>query len=86
MEISQQIEALLKQKLQIENLQVINESHLHAGHTEAGGGGDTHFRLKVGGGALARQSRVAQHRMIYAALGALINNPIHALAIEIEQS
>jgi BolA protein len=86
MEIMDQIAVLLRNHIAPEHLQIINESHKHAGHMEAGEGGDTHFRIKIAGGALAGQSRVAQHRMIYAALSELMNNPIHALAIEIEQS
>ncbi len=64
-------------------LEIVNESALHAGHTEAGGGGNTHFRIRIGSGALSGLSKVAQHRSIYKAVAALMPTPIHALAIEV---
>jgi BolA family transcriptional regulator, general stress-responsive regulator len=83
MEIMNRIEVLLREKLAIEHLQIIDESYQHAGHMEAGAAQHTHFRLKIASSDLGGISRVAQHRAIYSALAPLINNPIHALAIEI---
>ena len=62
-------------------LDVIDESAQHAGHAGAQPGGETHWRVSIVSPRFAGQPVVARHRMIYQALGELIQNPIHALAI-----
>jgi BolA family transcriptional regulator, general stress-responsive regulator len=64
-------------------LDVIDESMLHHGHAGWREGGETHFRVRIATRHFDGQSRVAQHRAIHEALAALMNNPIHALAIEV---
>ncbi len=44
-------------------------------------GGGTHWRLAIVSPRFAGQSAVARHRMVYQAIGELMQNPIHALAI-----
>lgn len=61
-------------------IEVINESHLHAGHAGAAEG--SHWRLRLEAPAFAGRPRVAQHRLVYDALAQLIPQGIHALAIE----
>ena len=53
---------------------------LHAGHEGAKGGGG-HFSLTIVSPQFAGKNTVARHRMIYAALGAMMQQQIHALAI-----
>lgn len=65
-----------------EGLEVINESHRHAGHAGDDGSGESHWRLVIDAPALAGQSRIARHRAVHAALGPAIIGRIHALAIE----
>jgi BolA family transcriptional regulator, general stress-responsive regulator len=62
-------------------LELLDESALHAGHAGAAPGGNTHWRLTIVSAAFAGKPTVARHRMVYAALGDLMQNPIHALAI-----
>ena len=65
-------------------LQVIDESHLHAGHAGANGTGfGTHFRVRIASPLLVGLSRVRQHRLVYDALQEFIDHGAHALAIEI---
>ena len=64
----------------LHSLQVINESHLHAGHAGAGEG--SHFRVRIVANSMAGLSRVAQHRLVYHALRLVIPQGVHALAIE----
>ena len=65
-------------------LQVIDESHLHAGHAGANGTGfGTHFRVRIASPLLAGLSRVRQHRLVYDALEEFIDRGAHAIAIEI---
>lgn len=62
-------------------LELVDESAQHAGHAGARPGGNTHWRLTIVSTRFAGQSTVARHRMVYQALGELMQNPIHALAI-----
>lgn len=63
-----------------ESLSIEDESALHAGHEGARGGGG-HYRLRVISAAFAGKPLAARHRMIYEALGPLMQQAIHALAI-----
>ncbi len=63
-----------------ERVEIFDESAAHAGHEGAKAGGG-HYRLLVVARAFEGASRVARHRMVYAALGGLLQREIHALAI-----
>ena len=62
-------------------LELVDESSQHAGHAGWQPGGGTHWRLTIVSPRFAGQPTVARHRMVYQALGELMQNPIHALAI-----
>jgi BolA protein len=62
-------------------LELADESAQHAGHSGAAPGGNTHWRLTIVSAAFAGKPTVARHRMVYQALGDLMQHPIHALAI-----
>lgn len=82
MSIQETIEKKIKEQLNITHLEVINESHLHAGH--AHGGVDTHFRVVVVAEDFVGKRKVARQQLIYKILDELINNPVHALAMQTE--
>ena len=67
-------------ELQPQSIELLDESGLHAGHPGATAGG-SHFRLTIVSPRFAGRDKVARHRMIYAALGPLMQREIHALAI-----
>lgn len=67
--------------LEAETLEIVDESAQHAGHAGAAPGGETHWRLSIVSRRFAGQPTVARHRMVYEALGSLMQDPIHALAI-----
>ena len=76
--------AEMKQRLAaLEPLQLdlVDESEAHRGHAGYRAGGGTHWRLAIVSPRFAGQPVVARHRMVYQALGNLMQNPIHALAI-----
>ena len=62
-------------------LDLVDESEQHRGHAGYAAGGSTHWRLSIVSPRFSGQSVVARHRMVYQALGNLMQNPIHALAI-----
>jgi len=63
------------------DLEVENQSHLHAGHAGAAGG-LSHFRVRIVAEAFRGVSVLARHRMVYAALEDMLKTDIHALALE----
>lgn len=64
-----------------EHVELIDESAQHAGHAGARPGGSTHWRLTIVSRRFDGKSSVSRHRLVYAALGELMQDPIHALAI-----
>lgn len=80
------VEASIRQKLiealQPTRLDVTNESHLHAGHRNSPGTGESHFRVLVVAPVFAGRSRVDRHRMINETLAAELKGKVHALAIK----
>ena len=82
MTMQERIEAGLVQALAPTNMNVVDESHLHAGHSGARAGGESHFRIHVVAPAFAGKGRVERHRMIYAALASEIADGVHALALD----
>ena len=63
------------------SLELEDQSAQHAGHSGARPGGGTHWQLRLVSRKFSGVSGVARHRMVYQALGDLMHNPIHALAI-----
>jgi BolA protein len=61
-------------------LEVVDDSHKHAGH-EGARDGRGHFAVEVESAAFAGKPLLARHRLVYAALGELMQTDIHALAI-----
>jgi BolA protein len=62
-------------------LELVDESARHAGHAGARPGGESHFRLTVVAAAFAGRGRVERQRLVYEALGDLMDGPVHALSI-----
>ncbi|MEE4329432.1 MAG: BolA family protein [Wenzhouxiangella sp.] len=71
----------LEQALSPTAVEVIDESHLHAGHPGARDGRG-HFRVRVVSPVFHGLTRLARHRRVYAAMGELMTSDIHALTIE----
>lgn len=73
----------LENALEPEKLEIINESHLHAGHQEHfDGTGETHLRIRVVSSIFDKMSRIERHRTINALAATEIEAGLHALAIE----
>lgn len=80
--VEQQIRQLLMVALEPTRLDVVNESHLHAGHANSPGTGESHFRIVIASPRFEGQSRLARHRLVNDALAGLLRDRIHALAIK----
>jgi BolA protein len=74
------IEARIRSELAASHVDVVDESHLHAGHAGAASGGG-HFHATVVSDRFAGLSRVARQRLVYGALSAEMKGEIHALSL-----
>jgi BolA protein len=77
--VIEQIRERLQAAFAPTELDVLDEGHKHAGHAGEGKG---HFHVHIVSAAFAGRSPIKRHRMIYAALGGLMDNGIHALSID----
>jgi BolA protein len=77
----ERIRARITGALAPQQLDVIDESHKHVGH-EGARDGRGHFRVRVVAEAFRGKPPLARHRMVYEAVGDLMQTDIHALAIE----
>lgn len=66
--------------LQPVRLDIADDSAAHAGHAGAASGGG-HYTLTIIAEAFSGKSRVARHRLVYDALGSMMQQQIHALAL-----
>ena len=82
MTVKDDITLALNAAFQVTSLQVVNESHKHAGHSGDDGTGESHFAIYLRAPELTGMSRVARHRAVHAALGEL-NQRVHAIALDL---
>ena len=75
------IEACLKEAFVPERLEIVDETHLHAGHAGAKTGMG-HFNVIIVSERFAGASLLERHRMVYESLGELMKTDIHALSIK----
>ncbi len=71
----------LTQAFAPERLEVVDESHHHAGHAGHRPGGETHYRVYIVAEAFRGKSRIARHRMVNETLASELKTGVHALAI-----
>ena len=62
-------------------LEVVNDSHRHAGHAGSPQTGESHFSINVVSAAFAGKTRLERHRMVNEVLAEELTGPVHALAI-----
>ena len=73
--------ARLNSALSPARIELIDDSEQHRGHGGYNPAGESHFTLRIESGAFAGKSRVERQRLIYAALGDLMDERVHALSI-----
>lgn len=82
MTVKQEMEQRLVAAFKPQQIEIVNESHKHAGHSGDDGSGESHFRILIRSEVLAPLSRVARHRAVHAALGDL-NTRVHSIALDL---
>lgn len=75
------IEQKLTERLQPTELDIEDQSYLHAGHAGAGKGG--HFAITIKSAAFADLSRLQRHQLVYDTLAEEIGHAIHALSLQL---
>jgi BolA family transcriptional regulator, general stress-responsive regulator len=78
----EQIREALLSRFVAASVEVIDESHLHAGHAGASDGAG-HFRVQISHPSLSALRAIAAHRLVYDSLADWIPHGIHALSIQI---
>lgn len=71
----------LESALAPESIDIVDESHKHAGHAGARESGGGHFNVTIVAEGFRDQSSVQRHRMVYSAVDDLMPHEIHALSI-----
>ena len=71
----------LNSALSPSRVELVDDSEQHRGHGGYNPAGESHFTLRIESAAFAGKSRVERQRMIYAALGDLMRERVHALSI-----
>jgi BolA protein len=74
-----QIRSAVERELAPTHVEIIDDSAAHAGHAGARSGG--HFRLTVVSAAFEGRTQLQRHRLVYAAMGPLMDGAVHALNI-----
>ena len=80
--VAQRMELLLVEHFSPRLLSIMDDSAKHAGHSGARAGGESHFTVTIVSEKFVGQNAVARHRAVYAALKPLIDEGLHALAIQ----
>lgn len=83
MKVADQIQEILTDGLKPLEIQVVDQSHLHAGHAGARPEGESHFHVRIVTPQFRGQSRIARHRMVNDLLGELLQNQVHALSLQL---
>lgn len=79
--MAHRIREKLTAALNPDRLEIVDESHRHAGHAGSRPGGETHFRVEVVAAIFQGKNRLERQRLVYAALKDEMSQQIHALSL-----
>jgi len=79
--VADSIRRKLTEGLRASRLDIVDDSHRHAGHAGARLEGESHFTVTVVSSAFAGQSRVARQRLVYGLLATDLATDVHALSL-----
>ena len=80
--VASEMEDLLTKAFAPTKLEIINDSHHHAGHSGDDGSGESHFTVVIEAAEFADMTRLARQRAVIAALGDIVGERVHAVAIK----
>jgi BolA family transcriptional regulator, general stress-responsive regulator len=82
--IADEIRRRVMEALKPSLLDIIDDSEKHRGHGGHREGIETHLTLRITSAAFNGQGRVARQRMVFDLLQDLMDNPIHALSLDLK--
>lgn len=82
MSVADEMHALLTEAFVPARLEIINDSAKHSGHMGDDGSGESHFTIEIEAAAFADMNRLARQRAVIAALGDIVGQRVHAVAIK----
>jgi len=81
MSMADTISRKLAERFAPSRLDIVDESHRHAGHSGARPGGETHFSVTVVSPVFSGMGRVARQRLVYETLADELAGGVHALSL-----
>ena len=81
MSVAKTIARKLTEQLHPQSVDVLDQSHQHAGHANAPADGESHFHVKIVAEAFNNLNRVARQRLVYQILNDELAGPVHALSL-----
>lgn len=81
MSVADTMRRKLTERLMPTRLDIVDESHRHAGHAGARPEGETHFAVTIVAASFAGMGRVARQRLVYGILADELASPVHALSL-----
>ncbi len=82
MSVAEEMQVLLTEAFAPARLAIINDSAKHSGHMGDDGSGESHFTIEIDAAAFAEMNRLARQRAVIAALGDIVGQRVHAVAIK----
>lgn len=83
MSVEIEIRRKLQETFSPDLLEVVNDSHRHAGHAGSPGTGDSHFNVAMVSSVFEGLNRVDRQRRVYECLADELKGPVHALALKL---
>ena len=80
--VAEEMNTLLAKAFAPTRLEIVNDSARHAGHSGDDGSGESHFTVIIEAPAFADMNRLARQRAVIAALGDIVGQRVHAVAIK----
>lgn len=80
--VAEEMRGLLVDAFAPTQLEIINDSAKHSGHMGDDGSGESHFTIHIEAAAFAPMNRLARQRAVIAALGDIVGQRVHAVAIK----
>ncbi|QDH35439.1 BolA family protein [Porphyrobacter sp. YT40] len=82
MSVAEEMRVRLTEAFAPTRLAIINDSAKHSGHMGDDGSGESHFTIEIEAAAFATMNRLARQRAVIAALGDIVGQRVHAVAIK----
>ncbi len=82
MSVAEEMRIRLTEAFAPTRLAIINDSAKHSGHMGDDGSGESHFTVEIEAAAFASMNRLARQRAVIAALGDIVGQRVHAVAIK----